>query len=167
MNQLLPLILFLTIANVFAAQPTPASIDSLLIASGAQSALETTLLGVEAKMRAEINRQLVTQNNGPVTQAQKIAVDKAVPGVNKVMQEEMGWSKMKPVYTKIYQEALTQEEANRLAALYKDPAFMALMQKMAAINLKSAQAIQGRLPVIQQRIEPILEKAVKEALEAK
>jgi hypothetical protein len=164
---LLSLFFTFALSSTFAAPPTPASIDSLLNASGAQSVLESTLTGVETKMRAEINRQLVTHNNGPITPSQKIAVDKAVPGVNKVMQEEMGWTKMKPVYTKIYQEALTQEEANRLAALYKDPAFMALMQKMASINLKSAQAIQGRLPVIQQRIEPILEKAVKEALEAK
>ena len=67
-------------------------------------------------------------------------------------------------YTKIYQDALTQEEVNRLAALYKDPAYMALMAKMVDINIKSAQAIQAKLPVIQQKIEPILEKAVQEAI---
>ena len=83
------------------------------------------------------------------------------------MQTEMGWDKMKVAYTKIYQDALTQEEVNRLAALYKDPSYMALMQKMVDINIKSAQAIQAKLPVIQQKIEPILEKAVQEALAAK
>ena len=44
---------------------------------------------------------------------------------------------------------------------------MALMQKMVDINIKSAQAIQAKLPIIQQKIEPILEKAVQEALQTK
>jgi hypothetical protein len=83
------------------------------------------------------------------------------------MQDEMGWNKMKQAYTKIYQDALTQEEVNRLAALYKDPAYMALMTKMVDINIKSAQSIQAKLPIIQQKIEPILEKAVQEAIGGK
>lgn len=164
---LLPLILAFAATTTQAAPPNPATLDALLSASGAQPALESTLNGVEARMRAEINRQLFTHNNGPVTSAQKTAIDKAAPQVNKVMQEEMGWAKMKPAYAQIYQEALSQEEAARLLTLYKDPSYMALMQKLATINQKSAQAIQAKLPVIQQKITPILEKAVQEAIGAK
>jgi uncharacterized protein len=164
---LFPLILTLTTLTVQAAPPTPASIESILATNGAQQSLESTLAGVEGKMRQEINRQLFTHNNGPITPAQKLAVDKAAPQITKVMQTEMGWDKMKLAYTKIYQDSLSQEEVNRLAALYKDPAYMALMQKMVSINIKSAQAIQAKLPIIQQKIEPILEKAVQEALAAK
>ena len=151
----------------FAAPPSAASIEAILSTNGSQQSLESTLAGVESKMRQEINRQLFTHNNGPITPAQKLAVDKAAPQVTKVMQTEMGWDKMKLAYTKIYQDALTQEEVNRLAALYKDPAYMTLMQKMVSINIKSAQAIQAKLPVIQQKIEPILEAAVKEAIGVK
>ena len=167
LKSLLAIILSVTAASTFAAPPTPTSIEAILSTNGAQQSLESTLAGVEGKMRQEINRQLFTHNNGPITPAQKLAVDKAAPQVTKVMQTEMGWDKMKAAYTKIYQDALTQEEVNRLAALYKDPAYMALMQKMVDINIKSAQAIQAKLPVIQQKIEPILEKAVQEALAAK
>ena len=162
--KLLLITLTLAATSVFAAPPTPATLDALLAASGAQPALESTLSGVETRMRAEINRQLFTHNNGPVTAAQKAAIDKAAPQITKVMQEEMGWAKMKPAYAQIYQEALSQEEAARLLTLYKDPSYMALMQKLVTINQKSAQAIQAKLPVIQQKIEPILEKAVKEAI---
>ena len=160
------LVIFVT-SNAFAAPPTPSSIESILATNGAQQSLETTLAGVEGRMRQEINKAIFQSNGGPITPAQKLAVDKAAPQVTKVMQTEMGWDKMKLAYTKIYQDALTQEEVNRLAALYKDPAYMALMQKMVNINLKSAQAIQAKLPIIQQKIEPILEKAVQEALAAK
>ena len=162
--KLLLITLTLAATSVFAAPPTPATLDALLAASGAQPALESTLNGGESRMRAEINRQLFTHNNGPVTAAQKAAIDKAAPQITKVMQEEMGWAKMKPAYAQIYQEALSQEEAARLLTLYKDPSYMALMQKLVTINQKSAQAIQAKLPVIQQKIEPILEKAVKEAI---
>ena len=123
--------------------------------------------GVEGRMRQEINKAIFTHNNGPITPAQKLTVDKATPLVTKVMQTEMGWDKMKLAHTKIYQDTLSQEEVNRLAALYKDPSYMALMQKMVDINIKSAQAIQAKLPIIQQKIEPILEKAVQEALQGK
>ena len=118
-------------------------------------------------MRQEINKAIFQSNGGPITPAQKLAVDKAAPQVTKVMQTEMGWDKMKVAYIKIYQDSLNQEEVNRLAALYKDPAYMTLMQKMVAVNIKSAQAIQAKLPVIQQKIEPILEKAVQEAIGGK
>lgn len=162
--KLLLISLTLSAATTFAAPPTSVSIEAILATNGAQQSLESTLSGVETRMRQEINRQLFTHNNGPITPAQKLAIDKAAPQVTKVMQTEMGWDKMKVAYTKIYQDALTQEEVNRLAALYKDPAYMALMAKMVDINIKSAQAIQAKLPVIQQKIEPILEKAVQEAI---
>jgi uncharacterized protein len=166
-THLLTLILSISAATTFAAPPTAASIEAILFTNGSQQSLESTLAGVEGRMRSEINRQLFNHNSGPITPTQKLAIDKAAPQVNKVMQEEMGWNKMKQAYTKIYQEALTQEEVNRLAALYKDPAYMALMAKMVDINNKSAQAIQAKLPVIQQKIQPILEKAVQEAIGGK
>jgi hypothetical protein len=164
-----PLLISLTLsaATVFAAPPTASSIEAILSTNGSQQSLESTLAGVEGRMRQEINRQLFTHNGGPITPTQKLAIDKAAPQVNKVMQDEMGWNKMKQAYTKIYQDALTQEEVNRLAALYKDPAYMALMNKMVQINIQSAQAIQAKLPIIQQKIEPILEKAVQEAIGGK
>lgn len=150
-----------------AAPPSASSIEAILSNNGSQQSLESTLAGVEGRMRQEINKAIFQSNGGPITPVQKLAVDKAAPQVTKVMQTEMGWDKMKATYTKIYQDALTQEEVNRLAALYKDPAYMALMQKMVDINIKSAQAIQAKLPIIQQKIEPILEKAVEEALKTK
>ena len=164
---LIALILSLAAATTFASPPTAASIEAILSTNGSQQSLEATLAGVEGRMRQEINRQLFTHNGGPITPTQKLAIDKAAPQVNKVMQDEMGWNKMKQAYTKIYQDALTQEEVNRLAALYKDPAYMALMNKMVQINIQSAQAIQAKLPIIQQKIEPILEKAVQEAIGGK
>jgi hypothetical protein len=167
MKKFLPLVLSFATVTALAAPPSTSSIEAILSTNGSQQSLESTLAGVEGRMRSEINRQLFTHNGGPITPAQKLAVDKAAPQVTKVMQSEMGWDKMKAAYTKIYQDALTQEEVNRLAALYKDPAYMALMQKMVDINIKSAQAIQAKLPVIQQKIEPILEKAVQEAIGAK
>jgi uncharacterized protein len=165
--KLLPLILSFTAATAFAAPPSASSIEAILSTNGAQQSLESTLAGVEGKMRQEINKAIFQSNGGPITPAQKLAVDKAAPQVTKVMQTEMGWDKMKLAYIKIYQDSLSQEEVNRLAALYKDPAYMALMQKMVSINIKSAQAIQAKLPVIQQKIEPILEAAVKEAIGVK
>ena len=167
MKLFLLLILSFLTTTTLAAPPTPASIEAILATNGAQQSLESTLAGVEGKMRQEINKAIFSNNGGPITPTQKLAIDKAAPQVTKVMQTEMGWDKMKLAYTKIYQDALTQEEVNKLASLYKDPSYMALMQKMVNINLKSAQAIQAKLPIIQQKIEPILEKAVQEALAAK
>jgi len=146
------------------APASAAAVEKLLSANGAQKALETAVGGIEAHMRQQIIASLVQQNAGQALSApQQAAVDKAVPGIGAVMRQELGWASLKAPYVKLYQEQLRPAEVERLTQLYQDPAYVTLMDKMQAINVQSAQLVAQRMPVILQRIQPVLEDALKQS----
>jgi hypothetical protein len=51
------IIISFTSATAYAAPPTAASIEAILSTNGSQQSLESTLAGVEGRMRQEINRR--------------------------------------------------------------------------------------------------------------
>ncbi len=69
-NTILSLLLSAAAVTAQAAPPSASSIEAILSTNGAQQSLESTLVGVEGRMRSEINRQLFTHNGGPITPAQ-------------------------------------------------------------------------------------------------
>jgi len=52
---------------------------------------------------------------------------------------------MKPVYIKLYDETLTEEEVNGAVAFYKTPAGQALLNKMPLLMQKSMVVMQEML----------------------
>lgn len=147
------------------ARASAASVEKLVAINGAQKALEQAVGGIEVQVRQQIVTSLLQQNGGaPLNAQQQTAVDKAVPGIGVVLRREMGWPRLKDPYIRLYQAQLSQDEVNRLIKLYEDPGYQALMQKMQTVNLESAQLIQRQLPGILQKIQPVLEDALKDAL---
>lgn len=159
------LVLGLSPAAWAAGGASNASVEQLVAVNGAQKALETAVAGIEAQVRSQVVASLLQHNGGrPLTPQQQAAVDKAVPGIGVVLRQELGWPRMKEAYLKLYQEQLTQAEVERLIRLYQDPGYVAVMQKMAVINQHSALLVSQKLPTITQRIQPVLEDALRQAL---
>ncbi|MBL8389349.1 MAG: DUF2059 domain-containing protein [Hydrogenophaga sp.] len=162
---LLALVGVLNLPLACAAGASATSVEQLVAINGAQKALETAVAGIENQVRQQVVASLLQQNGGrPLTPQQQTAVDKAVPGIGVVLRQEMGWPKMKDAYIKLYQDQLSQAEVERLTKLYQDPSYVTLMQKMGVINQQSAQLVSQKLPTITQRIQPVLEDALKQAL---
>lgn len=158
----------LSLPAAWAAGASAASVEKLVAINGAQKALETAVAGIENQVRQQVVASLLQQNGGrPLTAQQQVAVDKAVPGIGVVLRQEMGWPRMKDAYIKLYQDQLSQEEVDRLIKLYQDPGYVAVMQKMQVINQQSALLVSQKLPTITQRIQPVLEDALKQALDTK
>jgi len=77
------------------------------------------------------------------------------------MREEMQWSKMEPMYLRIYQRSFTQEEVDGMLAFYKTPAGAALIKKMPTV-------MQETMVEMQQMMQPMMKKihtAVQETVE--
>lgn len=161
--------LFLATGSSVQAQgASTTSVEKLVSLNGAQKSLEVAVAGIEAQVRNQVVASLMQQNGGfPLTPQQQVAVDKAIPGIGTVMRQEIGWQRMKEPYLKLYQGQLTQAEVDRLIKLYQDPSYVSLMQKMQAVNQQSAQLVAQQLPVITQRIQPVLEDALRQALQTK
>lgn len=154
--------------SVHAGSASAASVEQLVAINGAQKALQSAVGGIEAQVRSQVVASLLQQNGGkPLTTQQQVAVDKAVPGIGVVLGQELGWARMKDAYIRLYQEQLNQAEVDRLIKLYQDPGYVAVMQKMQVINQQSALLVSQQMPVITQRIQPVLEDALKQALDTK
>ena len=156
---------FAMVGHARAAPPTTASIEALLIANNTRHALDTANTGIMTRMQQEMLRQVIAENRGAApTAIQRQAMDKVGPEVGKILKEELSFDKVKPDYVTLYQQQYSQEEVDKLLALYKDPAYVALMKKSQLINERAAQILAAKLPVILKKIEPVLEKSVKEVL---
>jgi hypothetical protein len=53
------------------------------------------------------------------------------------LQQKLSWEKMKPIYTKIYSETLTEEEIDGAIAYYRTPAGQSMIKKMPVLMQKS------------------------------
>lgn len=145
-----------------AAQASAGSVEKLLSANGAQKSLAQAVAAYETQIRQQVLAGMVQANGGgPLTSQQQQAVDKAIPGVVAVLREEMGWDKLKVHLIRIYQGQLTQAEVDRLIQLYQDPAYVRAMEKMQAINLQTTRLLLEQMPHIANRMQPVLEQAVK------
>jgi hypothetical protein len=151
--------------HAMAAPASAASVEKLVALNGAQKALEQAVGGIEAQVRQQIVNNLMQQNGGaPLTPQQQTAVNKMVPGLGAVLRQEMSWARLKVPYIELYQAQLNQAEVDRLIELYEDPAYVALMQKMQVVNGQSARLVQQQLPGILQRVQPVIENAMKDVL---
>lgn len=147
---------------VGAAQASAGSVEKLLSVNGAQKSLVQAVAAYEAQIRQQVLAGLVQANGGgALTAQQQQAADKAIPGVAAVLREEMGWEKLKGHLVRIYQGQLTQAEVDRLIQLYQDPAYVRAMEKMQAINMQTTRLLLEQMPHIANRIQPVLEQAVK------
>ena len=92
------------------------------------------------------------------------AAEKAKASQEKVMnivQEEMSWSKLKPLMAQVYEESLTPEEVKGITAFYKSPAGQAFLDKQPVIMQKSMvmqqKLMMDMMPKIQAMIKADLE----------
>lgn len=61
-----------------------------------------------------------------------------------LIDQEMGWKTMGPVYAEIYARNFTEEQIDDLIAFYKTPTGAAYLEKTPAIAVESMQAAQAR-----------------------
>src|SRR5262249_25615685 len=75
----------------------------------------------------------------------------------KNMKEALKWDDLKQMYFQIYSESFTQEEVDGMLAFYESPAGKAVIKKMPVVMQKS-------MTQVQQRILPLVQKSVEEAV---
>ncbi len=80
-------------------------------------------------------RQVIAQGaaNKNLTAEQRRRLGTIPAEVATIFKEKMSWARMKPLYTKVYQDAFTQEEIDGLIAFYRSPAGAAFVEKRSAM----------------------------------
>jgi len=154
----------LVATSAVAAPPTAESIDTLLSLSKTQRLLDGIYANIDQVMQQSIAASMQGQ---PVTPEQQRVIDNMRQKFAVIFREEMSWSKLLPVYTRIYQESFTQEEIDGLIAFYRTPAGNALVEKMPVVMQKSMAAMQPLMAPMMQRMKAATEEAAAEAKQVK
>ena len=160
--------LALACSAAFAADTTPteASIKELLTLSDAPKLIDGIWAQIGGMIQQGINQSTQGQQ---VTPAQQAAIDKYKASTVAVMREELSWAKIEPMYIRIYQNSLNQEEIDGMIAFYKTPAGQAVVKKMPTLMQQIMAEMPAMIGPLMQKMQPLaqqLQADMKAASEA-
>jgi hypothetical protein len=146
-----PLIaLVICCSPIFAAEapPTEASVRQLLEVSQVHKVLDTMMAQMDQLMNQMM--QQVTQGQ-PVSPAVQKQIDAGRAEARSMVKELLDWSKLEPIYLRVYQKSFTQKEVNDLIAMYQTPGAQALVNKMPIV-------MQNTIGEMQPLMQPVIER---------
>lgn len=156
-------LLLLVSSAVAAEQPaSDESIREVLRVTEAEKLIASMLPQVEAMMGQAMQQGL---SSVPMPPDERVVAGQMAEKMKvKLMagfREEMQWSKLEPMYLRIYRKTFTQDEVDGMLAFYKTPAGRAVIKKMPAV-------MQETMVEMQQVMQPMMKKmqtAVQETVE--
>ena len=154
-------LLLLTCTAVSAADTTPSesSILELLTVMDARKAVEAMKGQVNGLMQSTMREALKGQE---ITPAERQVIQKSMAEMQASMSEVLSWGKLEPIYLRIYQRSLTQEEVNGMIAFYKTPVGAAMINKMPVILQNTMQEVQAMMGPMMQRMQQAQERLLAE-----
>jgi hypothetical protein len=126
--------------------PSEASIKQLLEVSQARKMLDDTATHLETFLTQTL--QQATQGE-PIPDSMQKQIDEARAEMRSVWKEVLDWSKIEPMYVRVYQKSLTQQEVNDLIAMYQTPGARVLTDKGSIL-------MQNSMTEMQQLIQPLM-----------
>jgi hypothetical protein len=130
--------------------PTDASIRELLAVTNVHKLVDQMLPQIDGMMQKAYAEALKGLTIPP--EAQKM-IDRSRADANAAMREALAWEKLEPLYIRIYQKSLTQEEVTGMIALYKTPAGQAMINKMPIVMQNTMAEMQSMMAPMMQRIQ--------------
>lgn len=128
--------------------PSEASIKQLLQVAQAQKLIDSVMAQMDGLMTQAIQKATQGREVPPKVQQD---IDKRQAEVVGLMKELLDWTKLEPMYVRIYQKSFSQQEVDGMIAFYKTPAGQAVIGKMPAV-------MQNTMDEMQQMLAPAMEK---------
>jgi len=148
------LALTLLCSTAFAVEPKPseASVKELLAITGAAKVLDGIWVQMDGMMKTMITQ---ARQGRTLTATQQAAVDEFRSQSMAVLREELTWTKLEPVYVRIYQDSLNQDEIDGMIAFYKTPAGQAVIRKVPVILQKTMTEMPGLMAPMMQKLQQL------------
>jgi len=117
--------------------------------------LEKTMQDAMAMVKKMMAQNMASMSNSSAENAAKTT---AMQGkLFALVEQEMGWQKVKPAMVEIYADSLTPDEVKGITDFYKSPAGQAFLDKQPAIMEKTVawqqKMMAGLMPKIQAAIQ--------------
>jgi len=128
------------------APPSEASIKQLLEVSHAHQLVDSMMGQIDGMMKNAMGQATQGQKVDPATQQE---IDKFEADMMVEMKNVLEWSKLEPMYVRVYQKSFNQQEIDGLVAFYKTPTGQALINKMPVV-------FQNTMTEVQQMMQPMM-----------
>ena len=134
-----------------ASPPSEASIKQLLEVAQARKPVDSVMAQMDNLMQQTIAQATQGQKVPPKIQKD---IDQRRDEMIAMMKDLLSWSKLEPLYVRVYQKTFSQQEVDGMIAFYKTPGGQAVIAKMPAV-------MQNTIEEMQQMMAPVMQKMQK------
>jgi hypothetical protein len=131
--------------------PSEASVKQLLEVAQARKLIDSVMAQMDNLMQQSIAQATQGQKIPPKVQKD---IDTRRGEMIAMMKELLDWTKLEPMYLRVYQKTFSQQEVDGMIAFYKTPAGQAVIGKMPAV-------MQNTIEEMQQLMGPVMQKMQK------
>lgn len=146
-------------AIAMAAPASDSSIKQLLDVTQSRKLVDGMRAQIDALMNNSIQQAL--QGKTPTPKQQQAIVNMKNKLVA-VMQGELVWEKVEPIYLRLYKESFSEEEIVGMLSFYKTPAGQAVIYKMPVLMQKNMLEVQKMVARAAPQMQKIQEEFVTE-----
>ena len=144
-------ILLFCATSAFAEPASEDSIKQLLSITESRQLVNGMMSQLNTMMASIIKQATAGQQ---ATAEQQKAVASYQNKITALMQQELSWEKLEPMYIRMYQTTFSKEEVNGMLQFYRTPAGQAVIHKMPVLMQKimpeAQRMLTGMLPKMQQ-----------------
>ena len=136
--------------------PTEASIKQLLEVGQAHKLIDSMM---DAFIKSTM--QQATQGQHVTPKVQK-DIDQRLAEMMAGTKEMLDWSKLEPLYVRVYQKSFSQQEVDGMTAFYKTPTGQAVLNKMPVVMQNTLNEMQQMMAPMIQRVKQAQQEIVAE-----
>jgi hypothetical protein len=145
-------ILLLTATTAMAEPASESSIKQLLAVTQAKKLLDGMQAQLDSLMDNVIQQAL--KGKSPTAKQQE-AITHMKNNMVALLQGDLAWEKLEPMYLRLYTESFTEEEVGGMLAFYKTPAGQAVINKMPVLMQKTMLEVQKMSSGLAPRMQEI------------
>lgn len=155
--------LLLCSTTAIAAPASESSIKQLLTVMQAQKLVD----GMRAQFDSLMNNavQQALQGKAP-TPKQQQAIANMKNRMVAIMQGELAWEKLEPMYLRLYKESFSEEEVAGMLAFYKTPTGQAVIYKMPVLMQQTMLEVQKMFSGMTPKMQKVQEQFAVEMVSA-
>ena len=153
MKKLLLAIALMVSLPAFAQTPaSEASIRELLTVTEARKLLDGAYAQLDGLMDQAMKQAMNGQKASP--EQEKVMAEFRHKAVD-LIQDEMGWEKLEPMYVDLYAKTFTQPEIDGILAFYKTDSGKALIARMPTLMNNLMQMMMSRMQAFMPRLQEL------------
>ncbi len=140
-----------------ATQPSDDSVRELMEITDARELMEGAMAQADQMMRASMEQTM--QGKEISTEDRKVLDDMRAQMVT-VLEEELGWAALEPMFIDVYQRSFSQSEVDAMLEFYNSDAGKAVVAKMPLVMQNTMGVMQQRMMSMAPRLQQIEAEAV-------